>query len=219
MRVSAGALAVLCAITAGRVAGFAGIVCDADSDCFYVPKDVVDSVPALVVLHCNGAKPADLDSFRVVGDSLGWIVASCGRSRNHRDVFDNDRHIVRTVAKLRARYPVDPDRVFVFGFSGQGVQALAAMFLHPQLFRGVVAVCAHRGALSLADWDLLGDRYAYLVTREQDWNRTENEIMFRLFNSRGVFAELRLTPGEHGPGPRTELLAGCRWLGRSVLPD
>ncbi|MBN2465349.1 hypothetical protein JXD38_06970, partial [candidate division WOR-3 bacterium] len=110
---------------------------------------------------------------------------------------------------------VDPSRVFLFGFSGQGVQALASMFLHPDLVRGVVAVCPHAAAVPLAVWEELQGHLAYLVTREKDWNRADNEKMYQLFNENGLFAELKTTPGEHGNGPAVEVLTGCRWLSRN----
>ena len=43
--------------------------------------------------------------------------------------------------------------------------------------------------------------------------------MYRLFNANGLETELVTTPGEHGPGPATELLEGCRWLERLTVPD
>jgi len=194
-----------------------GIVCDADSDCFYVPARVAGAgapVPALLVLGCNGAVPKDLDTFRFIADSLGWVAATCHATRNHRSTDSNDVDIVRTIGKLRAKYPVDPNRVFLFGFSGQGVQALGTMFLHPELVRGVFAVCPHAGAVPLAVWEELQGHLAYLVTRTKDWNRADNEKMYRLFNENGVLTELVTTPGEHGNGPAAEVLAGCRWLSR-----
>jgi predicted esterase len=196
-----------------------GIVCDADSDCFYVPPQVAKAetrVPALLVLHCNGAVPRDLDTFRLVADSLGWVEATCHATRNHRSSDSNDVDIVHTIHKLLAECPVDPNRLFVFGFSGQGVQALASMFLHPDLVRGVVAVCPHAAAVPLAVWEELQDHLAYLVTREKDWNRADNENMYRLFNEKGLVTELKTTPGEHGNGPASEVLTGCRWLARET---
>lgn len=192
-----------------------GIVCDVDSDCFYVPARVVKAggrVPALLILHCNGAVPKDLDTFRLVADSLGWVEATCHATRNHRSTDSNDVDIVRTTHKLLTGYPVDSSRLFLFGFSGQGVQALAAMFLHPDLVRGLVAVCPHSAAVPLAVWEELRGHFVYLVTREKDWNRADNEKMYRLFNENGLLTELKTTPGEHGNGPATEVLTGCRWL-------
>jgi predicted esterase len=192
-----------------------GIVCDADSDCFYVPQRVAKvggRVPALLILHCNGAVPKDLDTFRLIADSLGWVEATCHATRNHRSTDSNDMDVVRTMHKLLTGCPVDSSRLFLFGFSGQGVQALAAMFLHPELVRGVVAVCPHSAAVPLAVWEELPGHLVYLVTREKDWNRADNVKMYRLFNENGLLTELKTTPGEHGNGPATEVLTGCRWL-------
>ncbi len=196
-----------------------GITCDPDSDCVYVPARAARGrVPALVVLSCVGARPVDLDTVRSVGDSLGWVLATCHQTRNHRDMGLNDRDIVRTITKLLKNPRVDTSRVFLFGFSGQGVQAIATMLLHPELVRGVVAVCPHDRAMALANWDLLPGRLVYLVTREKDWNRPACETMFRQFMEHGVRAELSVTKGEHGPGPKEELLSGCVWLERASRP-
>jgi predicted esterase len=208
---------LLAALAGTTVAGSLpkGMVCDADSDCFYVPPRLAKSsgpLPALLVLHCNGAVPRDLDTFRLIADSLGWIEATCHATRNHRSTDSNDVDIVHTIHKLLTRFPVDSSRLFLFGFSGQGVQALATLFLHPDLVRGLVAVCPHSAAVPLAAWDELQGHFVYLVTREKDWNRAENEKMYRLFNENGVTTELATTPGEHGNGPASEALAGCRWL-------
>jgi predicted esterase len=196
-----------------------GIVCDADSDCFYVPPRVAKAdrrVPALLILHCNGAVPKDLDTFRLLADSLGWIEAICHATRNHRSTDSNDVDVVHTIHKLLTRYPVDSSQLFLFGFSGQGVQALATMFLHPDLVRGLVAVCPHSAAVPLAVWEELQGHFVYLVTREKDWNRAENEKMYKLFNENGLLTELITTSGEHGNGPATEVLAGCRWLNQAA---
>jgi len=209
-------VALACTAFAGSLPQ--GIVCDADSDCFYVPKRAAKAggrVPALLILHCNGAVPKDLDTFRLIADSLGWIEATCHATRNHRSTDSNDVNVVRTMHKLLARYPVDSSRLFLFGFSGQGVQALATLFLHPDLVRGVVAVCPHSAAVPLAAWEELQEHAIYLVTRKQDWNRAENEKMYQLFNENGVLTEFITTPGGHGNGPASEVLTACRWLGRA----
>uniref|UniRef100_A0A7V3PS46 Phospholipase/carboxylesterase/thioesterase domain-containing protein n=1 Tax=candidate division WOR-3 bacterium TaxID=2052148 RepID=A0A7V3PS46_UNCW3 len=195
------------------------IICDQDHDCYYVPNRVWQSknkVPALIVLHCNGATAADLDTFKGIGDSLGWIVATCHATRNHRDIFKNDSSIVKTVAKLIRNYPVDSQQVFLAGFSGQGVQALATLYLHPEQIRGVITICAHTGAQELAEPERLKGHLVYLITREKDWNRIANYEMYQSFNLWGVVCTLSVTPGEHGPGPWTEFLKGSVWLKRHV---
>ena len=195
-----------------------GVTMDADSDCAYVPSVARQSgrrVPALLILSCVSAKPVDLDTCRMISDSLGWTLFTCHRTRNHRSSDSNHYDIVHTLRKLRRNPAVDTDRVFVFGFSGQGVQAMFTLFKEPELVRGIVAICPHAAAVPLADWPSLQGHLVYLVTRQQDWNRLDNEKMCQLFNENGLMTELAMTPGEHGPGPCTEVLTGCRWLDRN----
>lgn len=207
------------AVSAGADTGSYRVFCDADSDCFYVPESLAgEAAPGIVVLHCNGALPIDLDTMTIVADSLGWVMASCHATRNRRDVMLNDQDIVRTTGKLLSGFPVDSNRVFVFGFSGQGVQAMASLFLHPELYRGVAATCAHRGSMPLAVWETLADKYVYLSTRTEDWNRADNEQMRVELNERGVVTEMSLTEGAHQPGPAVELLEACRWLDSQTRP-
>lgn len=194
----------------------AGMVCDADSDCFYVPRTLSDSdegaVPALVLLHCNGAKPVDLETCRFVAESLGWVMASCHASRNHRDARLNDADIMKTVRKLLLKYRIDPERIFLFGFSGQGQQAIMTMLLHPDVIRGVIAVCAPGGALQLVGTVRARNNCTYLVTRKSDWNLQDNLRMYRLFNLRGLVSHIEVTSGEHSPGTWQEILRAARWL-------
>lgn len=195
------------------------VTMDRDSDCSYVPPSAARTgrrAPALLILSCVTAKPVDLDTCRMISDSLGWALFTCHRTRNHRSSDSNDYDIVRTLRELRRNPSVDTDRVFIFGFSGQGVQAMTTLFLHPELCRGIVAVCPHAAAVPLADWPSLGGHLVYLVTRQKDWNRHDNETMAQLFNENGLATELATTPGEHGPGSCREILAGCRWLARQA---
>ncbi|MCU0607859.1 MAG: prolyl oligopeptidase family serine peptidase [Candidatus Edwardsbacteria bacterium] len=181
-----------------------------------MPKKHAARAPALIITSCSGATQADLDSNRAIADSLGWVLAACAGTRNHRPAEVNDRDIFATYLKLIANYPVDKSRVFIYGFSGQGAQALMEVCSHPELFRGAVAVCAPRGALPLARWETLSGRLVYLVTRQQDWNLMDNVEMHRRFQANGIRDTLVVTPGRHQPRDRRELFQACRWLDRNV---
>ncbi|MFO7651417.1 MAG: hypothetical protein R6X13_08800 [bacterium] len=195
------------------------VTCDADSDCFYVPVTHSSGrPPALIVLSCVSATRADLDSVRSVADSLGWTFATCHGPRNRRDSRSNDADIVRTATKLLRRFNADPNRLFVFGFSGMGVQALASLCAHADLLRGVAATCAHRGGIEGADLSRLSDTKVLLRTRTEDLNRADNNLMYRLMRSAGVEAKLVTDSGPHSIGPRRELLEACRWLERATGP-
>ncbi|MEO0114390.1 MAG: prolyl oligopeptidase family serine peptidase [candidate division WOR-3 bacterium] len=194
------------------------IICDADSDCFYIPqkiKKLNKLAPALIYLDCGGATKKNLDSLRIIGDSLQWILATCHRSRNHRNWILNDQDIVKTHQKLVKNYQVDTSRIFIYGFSGMGVQALLELFLHPELFRGAIAVCAHSGAIGLTRLENLKENLIYLISREKDWNLSENLKMHREFQNYRIQDTLVITPGEHSIGDKFELLNACIWLDKN----
>ncbi|MDH5187161.1 MAG: prolyl oligopeptidase family serine peptidase [candidate division WOR-3 bacterium] len=198
------------------------IFCDADSDCFYIPQKVKKSEtgsPALIYLSCTGATAKDLDSIKIVGDSLKWILASCHKSRNHRYSMLNDKDIIKTYQKLLRNYRVDTSRIFIYGFSGMGVQALMELFLHPEKFSGAIAVCAHSQAMALAQWENLNENLVYLVSRTKDWNLSENLLIHQKFQQSRVRDTLVITPGEHSIGDKIELLNACSWLNRNSQPN
>jgi predicted esterase len=210
-------VALLLVLALAQVAPAGTVTCDADSDCFYVPETrPAGRAPALVILSCVSATRVDLDTVRSVADSLGWTFATCHGPRNRRDSRSNDVDIVRTATKLLRRLNADPDRLFVFGFSGMGVQALASLCAHPDLLRGVAVTCAHRGGTEGADLSELSGNKVFLRTRTEDWNRADNNLMYRLMRGAGVEAKLVTDSGPHSIGPKRELLEACRWLGRAT---
>jgi predicted esterase len=168
--------------------------------------------PALLILSCTGAIPHDIDSNVVVADSLGWILAACHGSRNHRSSDDNDRDIMNTVSKLLSNYPVDSRNIYICGFSGMGVQALYELVAHPDLVHGVVSACAPARPFPALTPGALSGRAAYLVTRKEDWNLEGNKQWKQYFERLGAVANLLITEGEHQPGDARELLVGCRWV-------
>lgn len=192
---------------------------DSDTDCFYIPQKVLDSdklAPALLYLSCTGAIKSDLDSIKFIGDSLGWIIFSCHASRNHRDAMQNDLDIMKTYNKAIKKYPIDTNKVFIYGFSGQGVQALLEMFLHPTKFKGVHTVCAHTGAISMAKWPTLKNHLAYLISRKKDWNLQANYQLDQMFKTNGIKDTLVVTEGEHGIGDKFEIYRAIKWLKKNT---
>jgi predicted esterase len=188
----------------------------AQQDYFYVPKKLKTPAPALIITSCTGATRKDLDSNKAVADSLGWVICTSAKTRNHRDAGFNDADIMKTYKTLVTKYPVDRSQIYIYGFSGQAVQALLAVFRHPTEFKGAVAICAHAGALPYADWESLKHKRLYLISRELDWNLLDNRKMHQSFLENGISDTLVITPGQHGPRTRRELFEGCRWLNRPL---
>ena len=188
---------------------------DADSDCFYLRDTVHLNAtyhPALLLLSCTSATMQDIDSFQNIADSLDTILAACHASRNHQNILLNDIAIMKTVEKLVTKYPVDASMIYLYGFSGQGVQAMMSLFKHPTTFKGIISVCGHSGAMSMAQWQALKDKHIYLISRLKDWNIEENKNMHHLFQLNGILDTLVITKGKHSPPTNKELLNACIWL-------
>lgn len=203
--------------TGGRVE------CDADSNWFYLPPSLVlDSTsgnqatlsPALIILSCTGATKADLDPLTFIADSLNLVLATCHASRNHRNANLNDADIMKTTEKLLTQYPVDASRVYIHGFSAQGVQAMMALFIHPGVFQGLISACGHAGVVSLAQWQALGkcEKSIYLISRHKDWNLEQNRYLHDLFRANDIRDTLVILKGEHSPPPAEEIFKACKWL-------
>lgn len=201
-------------VSQGTSRGLKSLVCDADSDCFYAPEDSLRPAyyPALIILTCTGATPKDLDSIADIADSLHWLFATCHKSKNHRSIYLNDNDIMKTYEKLTRDYPTDVAQVYIYGFSGMGVQAMVELFWHPKNFRGVIAVCAHKGAMSFVKWPKLNDKLIYLISRKKDWNLDDNRQMDNQFKLNNISDTLVITPGKHTPPGHQELLDACSWL-------
>jgi poly(3-hydroxybutyrate) depolymerase len=199
---------IVCAV----IALAAGAGAQPSADLFYVPKKHAARAPALIITSCTGATRADIDSNRAIADSLGWVLAACAGTKNHQSATLNDRYLMATYHSLISQHHIDTSRVFIYGFSGQGAQALMGVFLHPELFRGAAAVCAPAGALEPAQWEMLTGKGMYLISRQKDWNLAGNREMHRLFQANGIRDTLVVTKGKHEPKDRWELFRACQWL-------
>jgi predicted esterase len=188
----------------------------AQQDYFYAPKNIKKPAPALIITSCTGATQKDLDSNRAIADKLGWVICTSAKTKNHRDVWQNDRDIMDTYRELISKYPVDTNNIFIYGFSGQAVQAMMEVFLHPDRVKGAVCICAHNGAMDLAKWESLSGHYFYLISREKDWNLEANQSIHRDFSSQGITDTLMITKGRHSPKDRRELYDGCKWLDKMI---
>ncbi len=191
--------------------------CDRDGDCFYLPKKRErKKLPALLVLSCTGAKKEDIDSLIFIAESLSFILFSCHQSRNHRDFFLNDRDILKTYQKLIKKYPVDTNRVFIYGFSGMGAQALLTNFLHPEIFKGAIAVCAPALPFSFIKADKLKKHHFYLITRKKDWNLSANLKLHSYFQKNNIQDTLIITKGEHAISDKGEIFNALKWLKKKI---
>jgi pimeloyl-ACP methyl ester carboxylesterase len=112
-------------------------------------------VPLLVSLH-SWSRDLEYRSWRMEqsADERGWIYLfpnfrgpnqhpdACGSLKAQQDILD-------AVAWVKARYPVDADRVYLAGASGGGHMTLLMAGRHPEVW---AAASAYVGISDLASW-------------------------------------------------------------------
>ncbi|GIS58783.1 MAG: hypothetical protein CM1200mP2_10080 [Planctomycetaceae bacterium] len=104
-------------------------------------------------------------------------MASPRGGRKPLPVPATGQHRLDVLDDLRRRYPIDPDRTYLAGFSGGGRVACTIGFALPEMFGGIVSFCA-AGDLRPESWlrHRVTDRLSVaLVTGETDFNRGEVE--------------------------------------------
>jgi hypothetical protein len=92
--------------------------------------------------------------WAAVFDASGVIFVSAAKSGNEENVLDRRIPLALLGAyNIMQRYPIDPERVYISGFSGGSRVALKTALAYPDLFRG---------ALLNAGSDPIGDTQALL---------------------------------------------------------
>lgn len=100
-----------------------------------------ESLP-LVLFISAGDSPAGWGSLESVCKQKGIAFASPFGAGNNTPMPRRVRIILDVLDDLRRQFLIDPDRTYVAGFSGGGRVACQVVFGLPELFGGVMPVCA-----------------------------------------------------------------------------
>jgi pimeloyl-ACP methyl ester carboxylesterase len=103
--------------------------------------------PVLIVLAEGGEKATTmLERWSKPAADQGYILAApeWDRAGNDRYTYSEREQdaVLDTLRDLRRRYGVDSDRVFLFGLGEGGSMALDVGLAHPDLFAGIIPMCA-----------------------------------------------------------------------------
>ncbi|HEV2676924.1 MAG TPA: hypothetical protein VGV37_20520 [Aliidongia sp.] len=105
----------------------------------YVPADAPPHGYALMVYVSPWPGSAVPDRWAPVLDQHGMIFVSAANAGNDANVLDRRAPLALLAAhNVMARYPVDPQQVFVGGFSGGSRVALRLALAYPDLFQGAL---------------------------------------------------------------------------------
>lgn len=183
----------------------------------YVParRDAKKLLPAILFISA-GPEPGGWKAFQTTCQSKGILFAGPRGAGNECAGKQRVRIILDVLDDLRRNYPVDPDRTYLAGFSGGGRIACVLGFALPELFGGIMPICAG-GELRDEPWlrHRLMDRLSIaFITGTADFNRGEVErLRGPFFQDIGVRTKVWTQPGlGHGlPNDKT-IQEAVRWL-------
>lgn len=144
----------------------------------FVPKNYTERKSWPVMLFVSpGDSAMGWGPLKDLCTKRGIIFAGPHAAGNRCPIRKRVRIILDVLDELRRNYNIDTDRCYIGGFSGGGRVACAIGFAMPELFGGVVPVCA-AGDLRSETWlrHRVIDRLSVAhVTGERDFNRGEVE--------------------------------------------
>jgi poly(3-hydroxybutyrate) depolymerase len=144
----------------------------------FVPPIVKARKPAPLILFISaGETPAGWSQWQAACKQAGFVFASPFGAGNGTPSQRRVRMVLDVLDDIGRRTPVDPDRIYLAGFSGGARVACAIAFALPEYFGGAIGVC---GAENLREESWLRQRVVdrlsvALITGEQDFNRGELE--------------------------------------------
>ncbi len=171
---------------------------------------------AAILFISAGNEPAGWKNFEATCRKQGIVFASPHGAGNNTPMPQRVRIILDVLDDLRQREKIDPDRTYIAGFSGGGRVACAIAFALPEVFGGVIPVCAG-GELREEQWlrHRVADRLSVaFLTGANDFNRGEIErLRSPLLSAMGVRTKATVTPGlGHGIPNDKVCEAAIKWL-------
>lgn len=179
-----------------------------------VPADMaVNPRPRPLIVYLHGSGEQHTETVQVV---LDWIATHAGddaiilcpmSSRPWRGPSVGE--VIDTVSRT---HPVDPDRVYLVGFSMGGIGAWEVALDQPERFAAIVPIGGRMGAP--ADAARLRQVPAWIINGAEDPTTTPEEaaIMRDALARAGATARLTLYPGvAHGESRRIALTSPGLW--------
>jgi pimeloyl-ACP methyl ester carboxylesterase len=182
-----------------------------------VPARKSNKTPLPLILYLSPDKDSGSGkAFARLAQTRGFLYAAPINAGNDCPSRQRVRIVLDVLDNVRRQFPVDPDRTYIAGFSGGGRIACAIAFALPELFGGVIPVCAG-GFPREESWlrQRVVERLSVaLVTGQTDFNRGEVERLRGPFlKDVGVRTRVWTVPdlGHQVPGEKV-IGEAVRWL-------
>jgi dienelactone hydrolase len=155
--------------------------------------------------HADGSLP--VDRLKRFAEEQGYLLAGSNNLKNGLATADYSLKIL--LGELRTRYPVDPEQIYLAGFSGGARIALSLAMSSPE-FRGVIACGAGAQGADLSR--MPGKTAIYGLAGDGDFNYQEVEQLPGQPVPQGVQIFARIFHGTHAWPPASEMYRAMTWM-------
>lgn len=159
----------------------------------YIPKSVVAgrAHPLMVILSPGGGSAGSLDPYLAGAERNGWILIVSVESSNNLPWNAELPSVTNALNHAKASLPVDPERIFITGFSGGSSGSFH--FAGTVKVAGVMAC----GMGSSYGTKLDKDMPIYFLNGTNCWNRRDAGSTIARHCPKSKDTRVRFYPGEH----------------------
>lgn len=171
--------------------------------------------PTLLVMDPRGRAMFALERFRAAAESLGWIVLSSYNTLSDAPMLPNVDAVNAMLASAQARLAVDPERLYLAGFSGTSRAALSFAVVLRGRLAGVIAVGGALGfALGGPETTFAGDSTfaVFGAAGSRDFNYEEMLALGDRFRTTRVPYRVVPFDGPHAWPPAELCAEALEWL-------
>lgn len=183
-----------------------------DSYALFLPEDYEASEPAAALFVFDPAARGALGvhTFKEAAGSRGWIVIGSNVSRNG-PYEKNFEQASRLFSDVLSRFSVDPDRIYVAGFSG-GARLASTLAVLSDEIRGVIA-CGAAFSPNAGQMPLPGATFAFAgIVGSRDMNYQELWKADQWLDRVGLGHRTFFYDGVHSWPPQPHLQRAIHWM-------
>ncbi len=175
------------------------------------------AAPLILAISPGNEGAGMFGSFKEAAKKYGLFFACPDQAGNPIDLDIRGQRAVDTLFDVRARYKIDPEQIYVTGFSGGGRMSTSLVQAFPGLFAGHMPLGGIYFSNSIKLTDLKTTYGHYIFAGEKCFNRKESERALKEMRQGGSQEELLIGPGlAHAPPTAEQGLKMYEWFQAKV---
>lgn len=176
----------------------------------YVPANYDPAKPAGVLVFVNSRDSGKIEAeWKAVMDHTNLIYIGANESGNQIDVPQRVAYAILAPKLIADSYVIDPERLYVSGFSGGSRVASMVATEYHRLFRGAIYNSGANfwGETALPRYrEMAGNHYVF-ITGTEDFNLQDTQEVFAAYQQAGIkYSKLMIIPGMEHKRPAAESL-------------